>query len=416
MKDIIEKSKIKSTNLPRKLTINKVDVYNKSEIADAFNDFITNIGQKLASQIPKSSKTFETYMNKVNVIMDSKPLSINELKDAFFSLKINKSSGVDDVSFNIIKKCFGVLCEPLSYLFRLSLEKGVFPDDLKIAKVTLIYKAGDNSDVSNYRPISVLPCFSKALERLMYNRPYKYLKENNILYEKQFGFQSGYSTNDAIVQLVHKIFYSFEKGQFTLRVFTDLSKAFDTVDHSMLLKKLKFYGITDKNLAWFGSYLSNRKQYIEIGENSKTDLKYVPCGVPQGSILGPFLFLVYVNDLPNASRLLDPIMFGDDTNLFFNHKGIKHLFTVVNNGLVNIKDWFTANKLSLNVEKTKYSFFHKPSKKDDIPLRLPKLIINNYEIKIEESINFLGVLLDQHLTWKEHIKLTENKIAKNIGI
>ena len=177
-----------------------------------------------------------------------------------------------------------------------------------------------------------------------------------------------------------------------------MSKAFDTVDHSILLKKLKLYGITDKNLAWFESYLSNRKQYIQIGENSKTDLKYVTCGVPQGSILGPLLFLVYVNDLPNASRLLDPIMFADDTNLFFNHKNIKHLFTVVNNELVSIKDWFNANKLSLNLEKTKYSFFHKPSKKDDIPLCLPKLIINNYEIKREESIKFLGVLLDQHLT------------------
>ena len=184
MKDIIGKSKIKSTNLPCKLTINKVNVYNKPEIADAFNDFFTNIGQKLASQIPKSSKKFETYMNKVNVIMDSKPLSINELKDASFLLKINKSSGVDDVSFNIIKKCFGVLCELLTYLFQLFLEKRVFPDDLKIAKVTPIYKAGDNSDVSNYRPISVLPCFSKILDRLMYNRLHKYLKENNILYEK----------------------------------------------------------------------------------------------------------------------------------------------------------------------------------------------------------------------------------------
>ena len=219
---------------------------------------------------------------------------------------------------------------------------------------------------------------------------YKYLKEDNILYEKQFGFQSRYSTNDAIVQLVDKIFYSFEKEQFTLGVFIDLSKAFDTVDHSILLKKLKLYGITDKNLAWFESYLSNRKQYIQIGENSKTDLKYVTCGVPQGSILGPLLFLVYVNDLPNASRLLDPIMFADDTNLFFNHKNIKHLFTVVNNKLVNIKDWFTANKLSLNLEKTKYSFFHKPSKKGDIPLRLPKLIIITMKYKEKNLSSSLG--------------------------
>ena len=136
MKNIIGNSKIKSTNLPRKLTINKVDVYNKPKIADAFNDFFTNIGQKMASQIPKSSKTFETYINKVNVIMESKPLSINKLKDAFFSLKINKISGIDDVSFSIVKKSFGVLCESLIYLFQLSFEKGIFLDDLKIAKMT----------------------------------------------------------------------------------------------------------------------------------------------------------------------------------------------------------------------------------------------------------------------------------------
>ena len=171
----------------------------------------------------------------------------------------------------------------------------------------------------------------------MHNRLYKYLKENNILYGKQFGFQSGYFTNDAIVQLVDKIFDYFEKEQFTLEVFTDLSKPFDTVDHSIFLKKLKFYGITDKNLAWFESYLSNRKQYIQIGENSKTDFKYVTCGIPQRSVLGSLLFLVYINDLPTASRLLDLIMFANDTNLFFNHKDIKDLFTVVNNELVNIK-------------------------------------------------------------------------------
>ena len=272
-----------------------------------------------------------------------------------------------------------------------------------MAKVTPIYKASDNSDISNYRLISVLPSFPKILERLMYNCLYKYLKENNILYEKQFGFQSGYSTSDAIIQLVDKNFDSFEKEQFTIGVFIDQSEAFDTVDHSILLKKLKRYDVTDKNLAWFQSYLSNRKQYIEIGENSKTDPKYVTCGISQGSLPAPLLFPVYVNDLPIASRLLGPIMFTNDTNLFFNHQNIKHLFIVVNNELVTIKDWFSANKLPLNVEKAKYSFFHKPSKRDDIPLLHAKLIINNYEIQRKE-FKFLGVLLEQHLTYKEHIK------------
>ena len=153
------------------------------------------------------------------------------MKDAFFSLKINKYSGVNNIYFNIIKKCFGAPCETLIYLFQLSLEKRVFLDDLKIAKVTPVYKAGDHSDISNYRPIPFVPCFSKILECLMYNRLYKYLKENNILYEKEISFQSRYSTSDAVVQLVDKVFNSLEKEQFTLKVFIDLSKGFDTVDH-----------------------------------------------------------------------------------------------------------------------------------------------------------------------------------------
>ena len=173
-----------------------MDVYNKHEIAHASNDFLRNIGLKLVSQIPKSSKIFERYIKKVNVIMNSKPLSINELKDVFFSLKI-KAQVLTMLVLILLKNALGVIYEPLIYLFQLSFEKGVFPDDLIIAKVTPIYKVGDSSGISNYRPISVLACFSKILECLMYNRLYKYLKENNILYEKQFGFQSKYSTNDA---------------------------------------------------------------------------------------------------------------------------------------------------------------------------------------------------------------------------
>ena len=158
--------------------------------------------------------------------MESQPLSINELKNAFFALNKNKSPGHDWVSFNVIKKCFGELCEPLKYLFNLSIVKGIFPDDLKIAKVNPIYKADNNSNISNYRPISMLPCFSKMLERIMYNRLQRYLKDQNILYSKQSGFRRGHSTEHAIAQLVAQIYEAFEKNEHTLGVFIDLSKAF----------------------------------------------------------------------------------------------------------------------------------------------------------------------------------------------
>ena len=194
--------------------------------------------------------------------METKQLSINELKDAFFSLKINKSPGYDDISFNVLKKCFSSLCEPLKYLFNLSIEKGIFPDDIKIAKVTSIYKADDKSDLSNYRPISVLSCFSKILERVMYNPLYQYLTKNEILYPKQFGFRKGYSTEHAMVQLFDQILESFEYDKYALGVFIDLSKAFDTVHHSILLKKLELYGVNDRNHSWFKNYFSNRKKFI----------------------------------------------------------------------------------------------------------------------------------------------------------
>ena len=146
--------------------------------------------------------------------------------------------------------------------------------------------------------------------------------------------------------------------KYTLGLFIDLSKAFDTVDHSILLKKLELYGITDRNHGWLKSYLSNRRQFVQINEKEKTSLETISCGVPQGSILGPLLFLLYVNDLKNASNILDPIMFANGTNLFFTHKDIRYLFQIVNQELENINQWFVSNKLSLNIKITKYSFFH----------------------------------------------------------
>ena len=244
------------------MIIDDQEISHQGKVANCFNRFFVDIGAKLASMIPESQTKFDQYLNPHQTFMGDANLTDDELKEALRSLKPNKRPGYDNISSNVVNETSDIFFTPLKYIFNLSFQQGIFPENLKIAKVSPVYKKDEEFLLTNYRPTSVLPCFSKLLERIMYNRLFKYLSENSILYKKQFGFQKSHSTEHVILLLVNQLYQSFDESKFTLGIFIDLSKAFDTVDPKILTKKLELYGIKDCNLRWFESYLSNRKQFI----------------------------------------------------------------------------------------------------------------------------------------------------------
>ena len=257
--DIISNTKNKQKDLPEKLVINNTTVIAKQEIAENLNKYFTNNGPNLASKILNKQGDFEKCLPKCK---NDTPLTDEEVRNAFYFLKTNKSPSHNDISFNAINNVFDFIVGLLRYIFSNSLVQGMFPEEIKIAQITPICEGREKDIIVNYRPISVLSCFSKILEKIIYNKLYLYLTYNcfyNLLYNKQFGFQKGHSTDNAIVQLADQIHEMFNKNIYTLGVCIDLSKAFDTVKYEILLKRLSHYGIKNKSLDWFTCYLSNRK-------------------------------------------------------------------------------------------------------------------------------------------------------------
>ena len=396
----------------RELVINGTSYKNELDIANEFNNFFSKIASKLVNELPPTTTSPLSWMPPSPPSnFRLYPITESECSKLIKNLK-NSGSNIDHMPARIFKSVSAYIISPLVKIMNKSFEDGIYPNCLKIGRIITIFKSGNPTDPSNYRPISTLPYLSKLFESFICNRFLNYFDKFNILTPLQFGFRKGRSTCDAITELTESIYDSLNKKSIHLSVLVDFKKAFDTISHGILINKLYCYGIRGYPLNLIESYLNERKQYVCIG-SKVSQTKEVCAGIPQGACLGPLLFLVYINDLPNVSPELQSLIFADDTTLSMNNKKFFSLIQKVNHELIKVKIWTVANKLTINVAKTNVIVFSK--------LNFPQVL--NFPIKIENEIvnmvpicKFLGVFIDEKLSFASHIKYITSKIARNTGI
>ena len=415
VKEVLQSKKVKE-NIPNYFCQGNNKIIGSLNIANGFNEFFSEIGCELARKFSDSQETFREFLGEeVQTDFTFPPLTTETLEIVANNLKPKLSCGPDKISSRLLKDILPIIIIPLCHVFNLSLQTGFIPVEFKIAKVVPIYKSGDAHSFTNYRPISLLSSLSKLLEKVVARQIMRYLNVNDILYCHQYGFRKGHSTTFPVIHFLNNIYMACNnpEHEYSIGIFLDLKKAFDTVDHKILLCKLKHYGFRGLAYNWFQNYLMGRKQYVCInGDDS--EMRNLNCGIPQGSVLGPLLFILYINDLHNSTALLT-YLFADDTSFQMSSTSLNNLITVTNDELKKVAKWFEANKLTVSISKTKYMIFL-PRNNMNIPVELQVKIGCQTIERIgsdmpDKCFKFLGHILDDKLSWESHIRNIQSKIS-----
>lgn len=387
-------------------------VQDNNQKANIFNKYFTNIGTIMAESI-NSSSNIKTENRRIPNSIYLTPITQNEIIKYISSLKNNSATGLDQISVKLIKICHTYLTKPLTHIINTIFTTGVVPAHFKETIITPIYKSGSRTDKANYRPISVINNIAKIFEKALKTRIEEFLDTNRIISENQFGFRNSFSTNDAIYKLTSTINNSIHKNNKCIAVFLDLAKAFDTVSHTILLEKLENVGIRGTALDIFTTYLQNRKQYVKIEKNI-SDPEIIKTGIPQGTVIAPILFTIFINDFCNISNISAKIVsYADDTVIIFEGIDWEELTKKVSSEMKIIKNWLDQNLLSLNIAKTKFINFSIYKTRN---YNITEINIQNtdYVIRNTKKIKYLGVIIDENLKWQEHIIYITDKIRKLI--
>jgi hypothetical protein len=378
-----------------------------------FNEHFASVGLLTQGSVPKIDRVeFTDFLPPRNsaIAFDSfEEVTSNEILSYIKSMSRGKAV-FDSIPLFILKEATPCIIEPLTHIVNLSLQSGTVPGICKRARVTPIHKAGDKCDPNNYRPISILPFIGKVIEYFVGQQLTNYMEENRLFTRHQFGFRKNHSTTYLMLDLFDEIYKSKSKSQKPGIIFLDIKKAFDTVNHDILIKKLVYYGIGGTALLWFRNFLSDRYQCTRIGHQISAFLR-VLSGVPQGSILGPILFSIYINDINYACNLSIPYLFADDGALFF-EDSCRGSYINMKIELLTIVKWLSANKLSFNANKTEFIIFDALDNSEEIVIEA-----NNVRIVIKEckTTKYLGLMVDSKLNFKCHIDYIKKKVMKRIG-